>query len=88
MYKSANFSEAFIIFFNLAIKDDTNSQFNLSNMYNNGIGTTQDYKEALKWAWLCALGGEKKCIKIIQKIKQEHVKLLQITHHHNHCQNL
>ena len=44
----AKFSEAFIVFFNLSEKGDTNSQFNLSNMYSSGIGTTQDYKEALK----------------------------------------
>ncbi len=71
LYKSANFSDAFIIFFNLAIKDNTDAQFNLTNMYANGIGTTKDYKEALKWSWLCALGGEKKCIKRIQNIKSK-----------------
>ena len=68
LYKNAQFSEAFIVFFNLSEKGDTNSQFNLSNMYSSGIGTTQDYKEALKYSWLCALGGEKKCSKKIAKL--------------------
>ena len=68
LYKDAQFSEAFIVFFNLSEKGDTNSQFNLSNMYSTGIGTTQDYKEALKYSWLCALGGEKKCSKKIAKL--------------------
>jgi|TARA_X000001036_G_scaffold336193_1_gene315105 hypothetical protein len=68
LYKDAQFSEAFIVFFNLSEKGDTNSQFNLSNMYSSGIGTTQDYKEALKYSWLCALGGEKKCSKKIAKL--------------------
>ena len=68
LYKDAPFSEAFIVFFNLSEKGDTNSQFNLSNMYSTGIGTTQDYKEALKYSWLCALGGEKKCSKKIAEL--------------------
>ena len=69
LYKNAKFSEAFIVFFNLSIKGDTNSQFNLSNMYSGGIGTTQDFSEALKWTWLCALGGEKRCYKKIESLK-------------------
>ena len=71
LYKSAQFSEAFIIFYNLSIKGDRNSQFNLSNMYSGGIGTTQDFSEALKWSWLCSLGGEKKCFKNLEFLKSE-----------------
>ena len=71
LYKSAQFSEAFIIFYNLSIKGDRNSQFNLSNMYSGGIGTTQDFSEALKWSWLCSLGGEKKCFKNLELLKSE-----------------
>ncbi len=37
-YKNANFSEAYIIFQNLADKGDRNAQFNVSNMYANGVG--------------------------------------------------
>ena len=71
LYKSAQFSEAFIIFYNLSVKGDRNSQFNLSNMYSGGIGTTQDFSEALKWSWLCSLGGEKKCFKNLELLKSE-----------------
>ena len=68
-YKSAEFSEAYIIFFNLAVKGDTDSQHNLANMYSGGIGTPQNYKDALKYSWLCALGGQRKCGKILEKVK-------------------
>ena len=71
LYKDAQFSKAFIVFFNLSEKGDTNSQFNLSNMYSSGIGTTQNYKESLKYSWLYALGGEKKCSKKIDKISKK-----------------
>ena len=67
-YKNAEFNEAFIIFFNLAQKGERDSQFNITNMYEGGVGTTQNYVEALKWCWLCALGGEKKCFKKIEKL--------------------
>ena len=48
LYKNAEFDKAYIVFFNLASKGDTNSQYNLMNMYSSGIGTTQDFKEALR----------------------------------------
>ena len=48
-------------------KGDRDAQFNLTNMFSEGIGTTQNYPEALKWCWLCALGGEKKCYKKTKK---------------------
>ena len=70
-YKNAEFDKAYVVFFNLASKGDTNSQFNIMNMYSSGIGVTQDYKEALKWSWLCALGGEKKCLEKIEKLKKK-----------------
>ena len=68
LYKNAEFDDAFIIFFNLAQKGERDSQFNITNMYEGGVGTTQNYVKALKWCWLCALGGEKKCYKKISKI--------------------
>ena len=71
LYKNAEFDDAFIIFFNLAQKGERDSQFNITNMYEGGVGTTQNYLEALKWCWLCALGGEKKCYKKISKISSK-----------------
>ena len=53
LYKNAEFDQAFIIFFNLAQQGERDS--------------TQNFVEALKWCWLCALGGEKKCFKKIDK---------------------
>jgi TPR repeat protein len=40
-------------------------------MYYEGIGTTQNYKLSLKNSWLCALNGNKKCIKKIDKVKSK-----------------
>ena len=37
-------------------------------MYEGGVGTTQNFVEALKWCWLCALECEKKCFKKIEKL--------------------
>ena len=68
LYKDASFDKAFIVFYNLAEKGDRDSQFNISNMYESGVGTTQNFSEALKWTWLCALAGEKKCFKKIDKL--------------------
>ena len=67
-YKDASFDKAFIIFYNLSEKGDRDAQFNITNMFSEGVGTTQNYPEALKWCWLCALGGEKKCYKKIAGI--------------------
>ena len=66
LYKNAEFDD-FCNFFNLAQKGK-DSQFNVTNMYEGGVGTTQNFVEALKWCWLCALGGEKKCFKKIEKL--------------------
>ena len=33
----------------LAEQGNASAQFNLGNMYNNGEGVTQDYKQAVKW---------------------------------------
>ena len=40
-------------------------------MYFEGIGTTQNFNKSLKYSWLCALNGNKKCIKKIKKIKEK-----------------
>ena len=67
-YKDALFDKAFIVFYNLSEKGDRDSQFNITNMFEQGVGTTQNFPEALKWCWLCALGGEKKCYEKIANI--------------------
>ena len=71
LYDNGIFDESFIVFFNLAEKGHNDSIFNLSNMYYEGVGTIQNYKLSLKYCWLCALNGNKKCINnfLIQKFQ-------------------
>ncbi|MAI28719.1 MAG: hypothetical protein CMP38_00780 [Rickettsiales bacterium] len=71
LYDNGDFDDSFIIFFNLAEKGHNASIFNLSNMYYEGVGTIQNYKMSLKYCWLCALNGNKKCLKKIDKIKNK-----------------
>ena len=69
LYDKGECEKSFIIFFNLAQKGNKDATFNMSNMFFEGIGTTQDYVESLKYSWLCSLNGNKKCLKKIDKIK-------------------
>jgi TPR repeat protein len=70
-YDNGNFKESFIVFFNLSEKGNKDAIYNLSNMYFEGIGTTQNFNKSLKYSWLCALNGNDKCIKKIKKIKDK-----------------
>ena len=56
-YKDALFDKAFIVFYNLSGKGDRDSQFNITNMFEQVLGLSK-LSEALKWCWL-ALSGEK-----------------------------
>ncbi len=67
-YDNAEFKESYIVFFNLSEKGHKSSIHNLSNMYFEGIGTTQDFKLSLKYTWLCSLNGNKKCLSKIDKV--------------------
>ena len=71
LYDEGAFDESFIIFFNLAEKGHKDSIFNLSNMYYEGVGTIQNFKQSLKYCWLCALNGNKKCLKKVDIIKSK-----------------
>ncbi len=71
LYEEGSFDESFIVFFNLAEKGHNDSIFNLSNMYYEGVGTIQNYKLSLKYCWLCALNGNKRCIEKLDKIKDK-----------------
>ncbi len=70
-YDNGDFKESFIVFFNLSEKGNKDAIYNLSNMYLEGIGTTQNFNKSLKYSWLCALNGNDKCIKKIKKIKDK-----------------
>ena len=54
-YDNGDFKESFIVFFNLSEKGNKDAIYNLSNMYFEGIGTTQNFNKSLKYSWLCAL---------------------------------
>ena len=71
LYEKGEFKKSFIVFFNLSEKGNKNAIFNLSNMYFEGIGTTQDYSNSLKYTWLCSLNGNKKCLNKIKSIKDK-----------------
>ena len=68
-YENGEFKKSFIVFFNLSEKGNKDAILNLSNMYFEGIGTTQDYSNSLKYTWLCSLNGNKKCLGKIKSIK-------------------
>ena len=71
LYDQGNFKESYIIFFNLSEKGNKDAIFNLSNMYFEGIGTTQNYHKSLEYTWLCSLNGNKKCIKKLKKVREK-----------------
>ena len=71
LYENGEFKKSFIVFFNLSEKGNKDAIFNLSNMYFEGIGTTQDYTSSLKYTWLCSLNGNKKCLNKIKSIKDK-----------------
>ena len=71
LYDEGAFDESFIVFFNLAEKGHNDSLFNLSNMYYEGVGTIQNFKQSLKYCWLCVLNGNKKCLKKVDIIKSK-----------------
>ena len=70
-YENGEFKKSFIVFFNLSEKGNKDAIFNLSNMYFEGIGTTQDYSKSLKYTWLCSLNGNKKCLDKIKSLKDK-----------------
>ncbi len=70
-YENGEFKKSFIVFFNLSEKGNKDAIFNLSNMYFEGIGTTQDFSKSLKYTWLCSLNGNKKCLNKIKSIEEK-----------------
>ena len=70
-YDKGEFKKAFIVFFNLSEKGDKDSIYNLTNMYYEGIGTVQNFSLSLKYAWLCSLNGNKKCLNKIKLLEKK-----------------
>ena len=54
LYDKGNFKESFIVFFNLSEKGNKDAIYNLSNMYFEGVGTTQNFNKSLEYTWLCS----------------------------------
>ena len=70
-YDNGEFKKSYIVYLNLSQKGHKRSIQNLSNMYFEGIGTTQDYQLSLKYTWLCSLNGNKKCINKIERVLEK-----------------
>ncbi len=82
-YDNGEFKKSFIVFFNLSEKGNPDAIYNISNMYDEGIGTVQNFSKSLEYTWLCALNGNKKCLKKIKSIKEkldedEYIKISKI----------
>ena len=56
--QAGDFATALLEWTALAEAGDTNAQYNLGIMYDNGYGVPQDYKEAVKWYRLAAEQGQ------------------------------
>jgi TPR repeat protein len=57
LYEKGEFEQAALLFRPLAEKGNSTAQDNLGQMYQQGEGVTQDYKEAVKWYRLSARRG-------------------------------
>ena len=71
LYDEGKFKESFIVFFNLSEKGNKDAIYNISNMYFEGIGTTQNFQKSLEYTWFCSLNGNKKCINKLKKVKNK-----------------
>ena len=67
--KKSNYNHAVEIFRELSIDGDKDAQYNLATLLYGGKGHPQNYNEALKWAWLSYLSGQKKAKALIIRIK-------------------
>ncbi|WP_457611300.1 tetratricopeptide repeat protein [Lutibacter sp.] len=48
-YNNGNYEKAVTLWEKAANQGDSNAQFNLGLIYENGYGVKQNYKEAMKW---------------------------------------
>ena len=62
-YKQGNYDKALAILHPLATQGMANAQNNLGWMYEEGIGVTRDYKEAVKWYRACCRARVCNCTK-------------------------
>ena len=67
--KEKSYLKAINIFSQLANGAEADAQYNLALLLKSGKGKPQDYKAALKWAWLSLLGSIEEADKLVDEIK-------------------
>jgi len=58
-----DFKTAYKLWLPLAEQGHAHAQFNLGNMYLNGVGVPQDYALAHMWWNICGSSGDEGCVK-------------------------
>ena len=66
-----NFVEAVGLFSTLAEEGEPASQYNLSLLHYKGLGTPENYKSALYWAWNASLDGYEKAPSLVDEIRED-----------------
>ncbi len=65
-----DFVEAVRLFSVLAEEGEPASQYNLSLLHYKGLGTPENYKSALYWAWSSSLDGYEKAPALVEDIRE------------------
>ncbi|MEE2774044.1 MAG: hypothetical protein VYE27_03955 [Pseudomonadota bacterium] len=68
--KERDYIKAINIFEKLAEDFEHDAQYNLAVILQSGKGRPQDYRAALKWAWLAHLGGIDEAESLVDDIKE------------------
>mgnify|MGYP005683172869 CR=1 FL=1 len=66
-----DFVEAVRLFSALAEEGEPASQYNLSLLHYKGLGTPENYKSALYWAWNASLDGYEKAPALVDNIRED-----------------
>jgi len=66
-----DFVGAVRLFAALAEEGEPASQYNLSLLHYKGLGTPENYKSALYWAWNASLGGYEKAPALVDDIRED-----------------
>ena len=66
-----DFVEAVRLFEVLAEEGEPASEYNLSLLHYKGLGTPENYKSALYWAWNASLDGYEKAPALVDNIRDE-----------------
>ena len=66
-----DFVEAVRLFAALSEEGEPASQYNLSLLHYKGLGTPENYKSALYWAWNASLDGYEKAPALVDNIRED-----------------